>query len=76
MVEPRVGIGGAEPKPRRIPEAEAVLAGRAPELEAFRAAADAAAAAIDPLEDLHTDADYRRDLVRTMTRRALERAAA
>jgi carbon-monoxide dehydrogenase medium subunit len=76
MVEPRVGVGGAEPKPRRIPEAEAALAGRPPGIEAFRAAADAAAAAIDPLEDIHTDADYRRDLVRTMTRRALERAAA
>jgi carbon-monoxide dehydrogenase medium subunit len=76
IVEPRVGIGGAEATARRIPEAEAALAGKAPGAEAFRAAADAAAAAIDPLEDINTNADYRRDLVRTLTRRALERAAA
>jgi carbon-monoxide dehydrogenase medium subunit len=76
IAEPRIGVGGAEPQPRRIAQAEAALAGHPPDLEVFRAAADAAAAAIAPLEDIHTNADYRRDLVRTMTRRALERAAA
>ena len=76
IVEPRLGVGGAEPHPRRIAEAEAALAGRPPAAETFRAAADAAAAAVDPLEDHQTSADYRRDLVRAMTRRALERAAA
>ena len=75
IVEPRVGIGGAEPRPRRIAQAEAALAGRTPGAEAFQAAADAAADAVDPLEDHTTSADYRRDLVRTLTRRALERAA-
>ncbi len=76
VAEPRVGVGGAEPCPRRIAEAEAALAGRPATAEAFAAAADAAAAAVDPLEDINTSADYRRDLVRAMTRRALERAAA
>lgn len=76
ITEPRIGVGGAEPQPRRIAQAEAALAGRPADLEVFRAAADAAAAAIDPLEDINTSADYRRDLVRTMTRRALERATA
>src|SRR5438552_15003721 len=76
IVEPRVGVGGAEPRPRRIAQAEAALAGRTPGAEAFQAAADAAADAVDPLEDHTTSADYRRDLVRTLTRRALERAAA
>src|SRR5205809_1625484 len=51
MVEPHVGVGGAESYPRRIPDAEALLAGRAPTIEAFRAAAEAASAAIDPLTD-------------------------
>jgi carbon-monoxide dehydrogenase medium subunit len=74
MVEPRVGIGGAEARPRRITEAEAVLQNRPPGLEIFRAAADVAAEAIDPIEDIQSDAEYRRDLVRTITRRALERA--
>ena len=76
VAEPRLGLGGAEAQPRRIPEAEAALAGRTPSPELFRAAAEAAAAAIDPLEDLQADAEYRRDLVRAVVRRALERAAA
>jgi len=76
IAEPRVGVGGAEPRPRRIAQAEAALAGRAPGAEVFQAAADAAADAVDPLEDHTTSADYRRSLVRTLTRRALERAAA
>jgi carbon-monoxide dehydrogenase medium subunit len=76
IVEPRVGIGGAEARPRRIAEAETALAGQVPGPEAFHAAAEAAAVATDPLEDINTSADYRRDLVRTLTRRALERAAA
>jgi len=76
IVDPRVGVGGAEATPRRIPEAEAALAGRPPEAAVLRAAADAAAGAIEPLEDIQADAAYRRDLVRAMTRRALERACA
>src|SRR5205085_145205 len=76
IAEPRVGVGGAEAYPRRIAEAEAILSGQKPSLDVFRAAADAAATAIDPLEDVQADAAFRRDLVRAVTRRALERAAA
>jgi carbon-monoxide dehydrogenase medium subunit len=75
IVAPRLGIGGAEPKPRRIAPAEEALLGRKPGPEAFAAAADAAAAAVDAMEDLNYSAQYRRDLVRTVTYRALERAA-
>jgi carbon-monoxide dehydrogenase medium subunit len=75
IADARVGIGGAEPHPRCIAEAEAALNGKPPGASVFQAAADAAAAAIDPLEDIHTNADYRRDLVRAMTRRALDSAA-
>jgi len=74
IVAPHVGVGGAEPHPRRIAAAEALLAGRAPEPAIFRAAADAASAAIDPLTDAQTDAVYRRELVAVVTRRALEQA--
>jgi carbon-monoxide dehydrogenase medium subunit len=73
--EPRVGVGGAEPNPRRVAEAEAALDGRTPGDAAFRAAAEATAAAIDPLEDHQTTGEYRRDLVRAVVRRALEHAA-
>jgi carbon-monoxide dehydrogenase medium subunit len=74
IVAPHVGVGGAESHPRRITAAEALLAGRAPEPAVFRAAAEAAAAAIDPLTDAQTDAVYRRELVAVVTRRALEQA--
>jgi carbon-monoxide dehydrogenase medium subunit len=74
IVEPRVGVGAAEPHPRRIAEAEALLSGRAPEDAVFRAAGEAAADAIDPLTDAQTDAIYRRELVAVVTRRALEQA--
>jgi carbon-monoxide dehydrogenase medium subunit len=59
--ETRIGVGGAEAFPRRIREAE-------------RAAdpAEAAARAIEPLVDPRYGVDYRRDLVRTVVRRALE----
>jgi len=74
MVGPRLGLGGVEDRPRRSAAAESLLAGRAPEIAVFRQAADAAAATVEPLEDLQSSADYRRDLVRVVTRRALERA--
>lgn len=76
IVEPRIGIGGAEGRARRISEAEAALEGQVPGAEAFAAAGEAASAAVDPMEDLQANAKFRRDLVRTVTRRALERAAA
>ncbi len=76
IADARVGIGGTEPFPRRIAEAEAALNGKAPGPEAFQAAGEAAAAAVEPLEDIQISAEYRRDLVLAMTRRALESAAA
>ena len=75
IIDPRIVIGGAEGRARRISEAEIALAGKPPGGQAFAAAADAASAAIDPMEDHATSAKYRRDLVATLTRRALEQAA-
>ena len=72
IADARIGVGGAEPSPRRIPEAEKALNGKAISDQAFRAAAEAAAAAIDPLEDHQTSGVYRRDLVRAVVHRALE----
>lgn len=74
MIEPRVAIGGAEAQARRVPEAEQALRGHAPGADVFAHAGAAAAAAIDPLEDINNTAAYRRGLVRTLVERALESA--
>src|SRR5262249_20377683 len=74
--ERRVAMGGVEPQPRRIADAERALAGHPAERSVFEAASAAVASAVDPLEDAVTSATYRRDLALTVTRRALEQAAA
>lgn len=76
IADARVGIGGIEANPRRLAAAEAALNGQAPSAAVFAKAGEAVAAAVDPLEDAQTPADYRRDLARVVTIRALERAAA
>ena len=73
VAEARIGVGGAEPFPRRIKQAEAAIAGKALDKAACVAAAEAAAKAVDPMSDVQADPEYRRDLVRAMVRRALER---
>jgi carbon-monoxide dehydrogenase medium subunit len=75
IADARIGLGGVEAQPRRMEVAENALRGEVPSDTVFRAAAEAAAAAIvDPLEDLQADAVYRRDLTGVAIRRALERA--
>jgi carbon-monoxide dehydrogenase medium subunit len=69
-----VAIGGAEAQARRIPQAEQALRGRAPGADVFAQVGAAAAAAIDPLEDINNTAAYRRSLVRALVERALESA--
>jgi len=76
VAEARLAVGGVEPTLRRIAEAERVLAGANPGDGAFRAAAVAATQTVDPMDDATTSAEFRRDLVLAVTRRALERAAA
>jgi carbon-monoxide dehydrogenase medium subunit len=76
IVNPRLGIGGVEACARRLTTVEAVLTGAAPSQAAFREAAALAARSIAPLEDPQTDAQYRRELVAAMVRRALAGACA
>ena len=74
IAHPRLGIGGAESHPRRIAEVERALEGSVPGAECFAAAAKAAAQAVMPMSDPMISADYRRDLVASLVRRALEQA--
>ena len=70
-----IGVIGASAQLQRIAEAEAVLNGRAVDDAAILQTAQAAAAAIDPADDIDAPAAYRRALVETLTGRALKRAA-
>lgn len=76
IAEAAVGLGAIEETARRIGEAEEVLVGQEPGDELWQAAGEAAASAVDPMEDPATSADYRRDLASVVVRRALERAGA
>jgi aerobic carbon-monoxide dehydrogenase medium subunit len=75
IVEARIGIGGAEHRPRRIEAAERLVAGETVRADLLAEAGVAVAAVVEPVEDIHASAEYRRDLIRVMTRRALEGAA-
>jgi carbon-monoxide dehydrogenase medium subunit len=75
ITDARVGVGGAEASPRRIAEAEAVLNGSHANDGIFVAAAEAAVAAIDPLDDAQIPPEYRRELVQAVVHRALQSAA-
>lgn len=72
MSDMRIGVGGAEGRPRRVTEAERTLIGRPPSPGIFQSAAHAAAQALDPLDDENVSADYRRGIARAMVYRALE----
>jgi aerobic carbon-monoxide dehydrogenase medium subunit len=70
-----IGVIGACSRPHRLRSVEAGLNGRVIDEAAIGAAAKAASAAVDPPQDLHADAEYRRALVGTLTERALRAAA-
>jgi CO/xanthine dehydrogenase FAD-binding subunit len=71
-----VGVIGVGDRPLRLTAVEDVLNGQSID-EATIAKADAAtSAAVDPQDDIHAGAAYRRSLVGTMVERALKNAAA
>ncbi len=76
VTEARIALGAVSDRPVRASAAEDHLTGGPATSEAFAAAAEVAAQEVDPMEDIHGSAEYRRDLVRALTRRALEQATA
>jgi carbon-monoxide dehydrogenase medium subunit len=70
-----VGVIGACSRPHRLEPVEATLDGRTVDEQTIAVAAQAAADAVDPPQDLHADAEYRRALVATLVERALRAAA-
>jgi carbon-monoxide dehydrogenase medium subunit len=70
-----VGVIGACNRPQRLTEVETLLNGRCVDDGLIQKAAATAAQTIDPPEDLHAPAAYRRALVATLVGRGLRAAA-
>ena len=74
----RLSVGCVGPRPQRCFEVERRAVGAS--VADFRAAAEtlavAAAETVDPVDDLHGSADYKRDMTRVFVRRAIEVVAA
>ena len=75
-VAPRIALGAVAPTVIRAPAAEAYLEGRAITPEAMAEAGRIALGEARPISDFRASADYRRDLIAVMTRRALANAYA
>ena len=69
-----IGLTAVGPTTIRASEAEDALLGSNLDEDALRAAAELAAAASDPAADLRGSEEYKRDMVRVLTLRALRRA--
>ena len=69
-----IGLTAVGPTTIRASEAEDALRGGSLDEDALRAAAVLAAAASDPAADLRGSEEYKRDMVRVLTLRALRRA--
>ena len=74
ITEARLGIGGVADRPLRLTHSESALVGKGAIPETCNEIADLAAAEVNPLADIHGSSDFRRDLARAMTRRALHAA--
>lgn len=69
-----VGVIGVADRPLRLPSVEALINGQTIDEVTIARAEAAAAAAVDPPEDIHASAAYRRALTGTMVERALRQA--
>jgi carbon-monoxide dehydrogenase medium subunit len=69
-----IGLTNVGPVPIKAERAEAALRGKRPDDAAIKQAAQAAAEAARPEADLRGSVEYKKDLVRVLTGRALRRA--
>jgi len=70
----RIILSSVAPIPLLVEPAAAELNGRPPNEDAFARAADAARQAAQPISDVRGSAEFRRELVRVLTQRALRTA--
>jgi len=71
-----IGLTNAGPTAIRAGRAEDVLTGQTPDDKTIAEAASRAAAAAEPVSDLRGPAEYKKDVFRVLTRRAITRAIA
>lgn len=74
VADARISVMSAGLTPVRADEAEQLLIGQEPTEELLSIAADSIDSVIDPLEDVHGPAEYKRHLAKVVTRRALDTA--
>jgi aerobic carbon-monoxide dehydrogenase medium subunit len=72
----RVGVTGLDAKAFRAAKVEAALTGKAADAATIAAAAAHATDGADPLADIHAGAEFRGELARVYTRRAIAAAVA
>ncbi|HJX03846.1 MAG TPA: xanthine dehydrogenase family protein subunit M, partial [Dehalococcoidia bacterium] len=70
----RIALGAVAPTPIRVPAAEALLKGKEISADNIERAAQAAAETANPISDVRGSAKYRREMVRVLTRRSLQKA--
>jgi carbon-monoxide dehydrogenase medium subunit len=70
----RIGLTNVGPVPSRAKNAEAALLGKEPTDAVLEVAGKAAAAECDPSADLRGPVDYKRDMIRILTKRAVRSA--
>ncbi|MGD0915539.1 MAG: xanthine dehydrogenase family protein subunit M [Thermodesulfobacteriota bacterium] len=72
--EARIALGAVAPTPIRVPQAESILTGKILTEEAIEEAAERAAETARPISDMRGSAEYRKEIVKVLTRRTLKRA--
>jgi CO/xanthine dehydrogenase FAD-binding subunit len=72
--EARIVLGAVAPTPMRSPAAEKALIGQKPDEDLFRMAGEEAAKDARPIDDFRASADYRREMVKVLTRKGLKKA--
>lgn len=70
----KIDLGAVATTPIRAPKAEAALIGKALTDEAIVKASEEAMASCDPISDIRASKEYRKDMVRVFTKRAIRQA--
>jgi len=71
VTDARIALGAVAPTPIRAYQAEEMIKGKAIDEQLMNKIAEAAAKEASPISDVRGSADYRRDMVRVLTKQAL-----